>query len=311
MLENFVGNEQTLLTLKNLLINNRLPHAIMLEGDDGTGKHTVAKSIAKSILCENNTVFCNTCRACHLFDVGTNGDFITVSPQKNIISVATIREMRKSVYERPANGDRKVYLIEHAEKMNREAQNALLKILEEPPAYAVFILLASSSAVLLDTIISRCSVFSLTSPDYTTALNALKGLKPDKSENEISAALVANDNNIGRALLALSDSEGTAFGDVQTVLNALSVSRSYDVIKTLNKYNWDMAGFSEFLTMLSAVISNLLRNITLGNPTEYQLSRNELIRLAGEVQQTEKYIKLNCQGELLITDFCARIVADI
>lgn len=311
MLKNFVGNEQTLLTLKNLLTNDRLPHAIMIDGEDGTGKHTVAFAVAKSLLCESGKEYCGHCRSCHLFDVGTNGDFITVTPQKNIISVAAIRELRKSVYVRPDNGRRKVYLIEHAEKMNREAQNALLKILEEPPEYAVFLLLSNSAAALLDTVVSRCTVFSLKTPTFSEAEQVVRTAFHEKSADELAASLIAYGNNIGRALLALDNASESTLSDVQNVLRALSVSASYDVIKTLNKYNWDMSGFSEFLTMLSALCANLLRNITLGNPIDYQLSRNELMKIADAVLNAEKHLKLNCQGELLITEFCANLVTEI
>lgn len=311
MLENFAGNEKTVNALKSALNEKRIPHAIMIEGEDGTGKHTVAKALAKSILCENGNEYCDNCRSCHLFNVGTNSDFIEVKAQKNLITVSMIRELKKSVYERPDIRDKKVYLICDAQKMNREAQNAFLKVLEEPPEYVVFILLVSSKSALLDTIVSRCTVFSLFTPDFESAKVCVEEISGIKDSDKITTALIANDNNIGKTLSALCENDNETLNDVNAVLNAVSLSKSYEIIKTLNKYNWDMTGFGKFLAALSASSAIQLRRITLGISAEYQISRKELINIIETAKKAEQYMKQNCQGELLVTNFCAGLISNI
>ncbi len=308
MFKNFVGNDGLKAIIRGMLKGGHLPHAILLEGEEGLGKRTLARSLAKSILCMNSAEYCNGCRSCKLFDAGSNPDFSVVSPQKNLISVDEIRNLRRRAYDRPDRCERKVYVIEDAEKMNVPAANAFLKILEEPPQYVVFILLASSASMLLETIISRCTVLTLNAPTYAEAKEVLKTECREASDEQIEAALSLADNNIGKAIAQLKNGgQGEDAQTVELVMGALGRHHSYEVLKILRRYNRDLAGFSSFLKLLYSRASIELRRISLGNQPSVALSRAELILIADKATETLKALRPGCLTELVVTHFCAAI----
>lgn len=309
MLENFKGNKRVVELLKTMLFSGQLPHAILIEGDEGVGKRTLSRELAKSILCMEGNEYCNSCRSCTLFEAGSNPDFKVVAPEKNLIKVDVIRELREQAYRRPDRCERKVYIIESAEKMNIQAQNAFLKILEEPPQYVVFILLSCSSAMLLDTIISRCTRFSLNTPDRNEAAEVVLEKCPNATAEQINNALDITDNNIGKALSQLNNTnQGDTALVVEQLLSALSHHRSYELLKILSVYKWyDLAGFSMFLNLLCSRISVELRQITLGATPTTSLSRQELIKIFEVASNTLANLRSGCNIELATTCFCSKL----
>lgn len=150
--------------LLGLVAQNRLPHALVLESGTTEERMKLARLVAKALVCKDEVNRpCNTCEACRKADSGNHPDILTVVPEngRKTISVDTVRTMRDSAYVLPNEADYKVYIIDPADTMQDYAQNALLKILEEPPSYAVFILLCTTKASLLPTVLSRTAVFSL------------------------------------------------------------------------------------------------------------------------------------------------------
>lgn len=138
----------------------RIVHAQLFEGPDGTGKRTAAKLLARSMNCTGSGEKpCNLCPSCLQFLSGNTPNLIEIEPEKNVIKIGQVRdEILKKIALRPDSG-RMFILIHEADKMNENAQNALLKTLEEAPQYAVFILLTDKSGALLPTIRSRCASF--------------------------------------------------------------------------------------------------------------------------------------------------------
>lgn len=200
-----VGNSKINSALTNAIREKRLPHAILIEGDNGTGRHTLADYIAMSAVCSGEIAPCLDCRHCKLA-MGKNHPDITVTAPldgKKNIAVIQIRELRADAFVKPHEAQRRVFIIDNADSMNEQAQNALLKILEEPPASVVFILIAESKAAFLDTVISRCVVLTLSAPDTETAANYIKS-HWDFSEEDIISALSEKQNNIGQALEMLN-----------------------------------------------------------------------------------------------------------
>lgn len=309
MLENFAGNKNLISIINGMLTSGHLPHAILIEGADGLGKRTVASELAKSILCMNSNIYCNNCRSCTLFEAGSNPDFSVIKPDKsNIIRVDAIREVRQRAYERPDRCDRKVYIIENAEKMRIESQNAFLKILEEPPQYVVFVLLVPSSSMLLETIISRCTVLTLNAPQYSEAFEVLKNLCPDAEDEQIESVLSITDNNIGKALYSLKgdyNSEDAAVAE--EFLKILGNHQTYELLKLLKRYKRDLVGFNTFLNLLYSRASVELRRITMGKAATVSLSRAELIKLTEEITKTLKTLRAGCILDLVTTQFCASI----
>ena len=152
-----IGNNNVKNILKKSLNNNTILHSYMFIGQSGIGKQMIAKEFAKMILCENfQENECNNCKSCIEFNSGNNPDFSYIEPDGKIIKIEQIRQMQTKIIEKPVNSKKKIYIINDADLMTKEAQNCLLKTLEEPPEYIVIILIVSNENKVLTTIKSRC-----------------------------------------------------------------------------------------------------------------------------------------------------------
>lgn len=151
------GNEQLKSLLINELENGKLTHALLLEGAQGTGRRTLVRQYACALACTSLTSPCGICRNCKriLADNCPDVVYIGVPENKKTISVDQIRDIRSDAYIIPGELDFKMYVVNDADKMTPSAQNAFLKILEEPPSYVYFVLICESAASLLPTVKSR------------------------------------------------------------------------------------------------------------------------------------------------------------
>lgn len=156
--KNIIGNNNAKKILTKSLDNNTILHSYMFVGNDGIGKKLTAMQFAKMILCEdyNSGEECNRCKSCIEFDSNNNPDFNIIEPDGKIIKIEQIRELQTKIIEKPIISSKKVYIIDNAHLMTKEAQNCLLKTLEEPPEYIVIILIVSNESRILTTIKSRC-----------------------------------------------------------------------------------------------------------------------------------------------------------
>lgn len=208
-----VGNSKINAAITCAIKENRLPHAILIEGDKGTGRHTLARFISSAAVCSGENPPCDECRNCKLFANDNHPDITITAPidGKKNISVAQIRELRLDAFVKPHEARRRVFIIDNADSMNEQAQNALLKILEEPPETVMFILIAESKSAFLDTVISRCVILTLSCPDRQTAAEYISA-NTDFSEDDIINALDNKQNNIGNALKLLQGAADTKTG---------------------------------------------------------------------------------------------------
>ena len=157
MFENIAGHAN----IKNILANNintkNILHSYLFIGEEGIGKKMLAKEFAKAILCTSeNTKPCDICKACVEFNTSNNVNFKLINEDGVAIKIEQIRNMQVKIAEKPINSAYKVYIINDADLMTQEAQNCLLKTLEEPPEYIVIILITSNENKVLNTIKSRC-----------------------------------------------------------------------------------------------------------------------------------------------------------
>lgn len=150
-------------TINGLFKTSRVPHAMLIEGGSSEERRELALYISKAAVCTGDNKPCNCCNPCHLAEDGNHPDVTVVAPEedKKNIAVSQIRQVRADAFIKPHSADRRVFVIDKAQSMNDYAQNALLKVLEEPPAGVIFVLLADSRTKLLPTVISRCNLFSL------------------------------------------------------------------------------------------------------------------------------------------------------
>lgn len=154
-MDRIIGQQQLVAQLRTMIDNNSLGHAYVFSGSEGMGKRTLALAFAKGLLCCGNKSESCDCISCRTFREGTNPDFYEVISEKASIGVDAIRDMQKDVANRPTYGHIKVYFIDDADKMTVQAQNCLLKTLEEPPDYVKILLSVISFEALLPTIQSR------------------------------------------------------------------------------------------------------------------------------------------------------------
>lgn len=153
---NILGNQEVKEYLKEQVKNNNIVHSYLFSGIEAIGKKLIAQEFAKDILCfENNNEFCK-CKSCVSFCGDNHPDFILVNKDSETIKIEQIRELTNKIIEKPILSSKKVYIINDAEKMTKEAQNCLLKTLEEPPEFAILILITSNENLLLTTVKSRC-----------------------------------------------------------------------------------------------------------------------------------------------------------
>lgn len=155
--DSIIGQEGVLSGLRRNIETDRVGHAYTFTGPVGIGKKSAAKAFAGALLCKNRngSARCGKCMSCKLYAEGSNPDFRTIEAEDTSIGVDAIRDMQADVVKKPLYSPHKVYLISEAENMTVQAQNCLLKTLEEPPEYAVIILTASRYDALLETLRSR------------------------------------------------------------------------------------------------------------------------------------------------------------
>lgn len=163
-----IGHEQIIEHFKSALRNHQISHAYILNGENGSGKNMLARAFAKALECEAGYGdSCNMCRSCHQFDSGNHPDIKWLRHDKAAsIGVDDVREqINKDIVIKPYSSQYKIYIIDEAEKMTVQAQNALLKTIEEPPEYAVIIFLTNTLDALLQTVRSRCIIMNLRGVD--------------------------------------------------------------------------------------------------------------------------------------------------
>lgn len=156
-----IGQSALINRLKIALESGRIVHSYIFAGLPGAGKRTLSNYFAKMLLCDGGSKPCNTCQSCSQVDSQNHPDLIRLTSQTKTIGVEPIRELRADIGIKPFQGSRKIYIIEKGDTMTPQAQNAFLKTLEEPPEYAVIIILADNLAGLLSTIVSRCQIIRI------------------------------------------------------------------------------------------------------------------------------------------------------
>ena len=204
--ESLLGNARIKQNLSAAAAKNRFAHFYLISGPKGSGKHTLAKLLASALMCEEANRPCGSCSACRKILAGTHPDFITVDdPEHKNVAVKIIRDARESIFIRPNEGIRKIYLF--PQEMGIEGQNALLKVLEEPPSYGVFIILSDNPEKLLPTVRSRCTELNLTAVEPHILKPWLAAQFPTATAEELGAAIRRSGGYPGQAKALLESGE--------------------------------------------------------------------------------------------------------
>ncbi|MBL8176426.1 MAG: DNA polymerase III subunit gamma/tau [Bryobacterales bacterium] len=203
-----IGQEHVRTTLENALSQSRIAHGYIFSGQRGTGKTTVARIVARCLNCEQGPTIspCGVCASCRDISGGNPIDVIEIDAASNR-GINEMRELRESVRFRPARDRYKIFIIDEAHQITNEAFNALLKTLEEPPEWVVFMMCTTESHKIPNTIASRCQQFSFRSVDYGQLLEHIRGICGKENiaaeEEALSVITLAGEGSVRDSLSAL------------------------------------------------------------------------------------------------------------
>ena len=311
-----IGQNEIVNVLKAVLKDDSTRHAYIFAGPEGIGKRMVAKIFAAALLCAERNYFnrCESCQSCRLFESGTNPDFYVVEAEGTSISVDDIRRMQQDVSVRPMYSAKKVYLIAEADKMTVQAQNCLLKTLEEPPGYTVIILTAANSNSLLETIRSRSILYNFrknTDEEVKTCIQKIKGDELSGVDFIVSYA----DGIPGRAIELVESEEFKINRDkaLEVILRLrnsklIEIFDVYDFFEE-NKDNIDsildimLIFYRDLLITKKTGNENILINsdkkdIILGNVDGFEIDK--LIENIAAIEDARRNIKQNANYQLVI-----------
>lgn len=199
-LSKIYGHEKTIKALKKAIENDQLFHCYLFTGEESIGKKLVALYFAKTLLCKKGgTEPCNSCNSCLKFDNMNHPDLKFIEPEKSLIKKEIIDNIIKTINVSPLESKRKIIIIDDCDKMGMEAQNALLKTLEEPPSYINMILITSNTKALIPTILSRSQIVKF-HPVRSEIIKQLIVAQYGKSEEEASFIAHFTRGSIGKSI---------------------------------------------------------------------------------------------------------------
>ncbi|MGN0988496.1 MAG: DNA polymerase III subunit delta' [Otoolea sp.] len=250
-----IGHDKVKDHLRKAIEYHKVSHAYILSGEEGMGKKTLADAFAMTLLCERSDKEpCLQCHACKQMMSGNHPDVIRVTHEKpGSIGVDDIRtQINDTIYIKPYSSSYKIYLVDEAEKMTPQAQNALLKTIEEPPAYAVIMLMTTNQELFLPTILSRCIQLKLRPLKDTQVSDYLKetmGIPEEKAD--VFAAFARG--NLGKAIhLASSEEFGLLYRQILNLLKNLKemdISMLLDSIRKLQEDQLDLRECLDFMQL--------------------------------------------------------------
>lgn len=251
---NFIGNDKVKTLLNNNIQNNNLLHSYMFIGTEGIGKNLFAEEFSKMILCQSNKEKpCNTCKSCQEFKSDNNPDFFRIQSDGKVIKIEQIRQMQEKIIEKPINSGKKVYIINDADLMTKEAQNCLLKTLEEPPEYIVIILVVSNENRIITTVKSRCIKIIFEKIDN----NQIKQFLKDNYNirNITESMLTLYDGSIGKAIRFKDVLE--KFESIEEIFRTIEEKNKLEFLKSAEIFKKNKDEINSILDYINVVLYHL------------------------------------------------------
>ena len=323
MFESLVANHMLKETLAGMINSQRLSHSLLLQGEAGTGKRTLAGLIAQAVLCQGTGERpCGICSACYKVQKGIHPDVITVGAEAlrpQSFHIGVVRELRSQAFVAPNEGCKKIYILQNAQNMTVQAQNALLKILEEPPEHAMFILICENRSSLLETILSRCTVFTLHAPDEEECARYLQQRKPGLEQQAYLSAAWESGGNIGRALQLLESGGSQAWENSQELLQKICAGDEFALLSALAKYEKQKELFAQLLPCLRQLVKEVTlekyrrggKEETVQNPAvkaaASRLSALQSVKILGIIDTAAQRLRQNVNYNLILASFCAQL----
>lgn len=250
-----IGQEQLKEHIQNAIESNKVSHAYIINGERNSGKEFIARIFAMTLQCEKGGIEpCNECHSCKQALNHNQPDIVYISHEKpNSIGVEDIRgQINNDIGIKPYSSPRKIYIMNEGEKMTPQAQNALLKTLEEPPEYAVILILTDNVDALLPTIISRCVVLNMKPvQDKLVKKYLMEELGVPDYKANICVAFARG--NIGKAKLLANSEEFEKVKDEAITLvkyiNDMEINEIVKAIKKIMEYKLDVNDYLDILTV--------------------------------------------------------------
>lgn len=299
--DQLLGNRRIKENLTGALARRHIAHFYLISGPKGSGKHTLARLLAAGILCQGQEKPCGVCNACRKALNNAHPDFITVDdPDKKHVPIDLIRQATADMYVRPNEANHKIYLFPRGEDMGIPTQNALLKILEEPPSYGVFIILTTNSDKLLPTVRSRCTELAMTALSEEQLKNALHSQFPQASPQQIAGAIARSGGYLGQAQEILQEAEG-ATKNTEDFLHAYAQQDAFALLKVLcpmEKWKRDalIGELEQWVLVLTDALtarSGMTATLPLADLVASSRSRKDLMRAIEVLQKTINYARGN------------------
>ena len=316
----FLGNEGVKAQLRGLIDGDRLPHALLIEGPRGSGRRSLARLIAAAAVCQGEGERpCGVCPACHKSLAGIHPDIRTLGEDDGrSFKIEVVRDLRDEAYVKPNEAPRRVLILAGADAMTVPAQNAVLKILEEPPAALLFILTCENRAELLPTVRSRTLTLTLRGVEESVGLPYLKARLPGREEEDLRAALTLYDGCLGRALEALAGENLTRIaGLAEQIALAAAAPTEWELLTAMAPLDQkDKTLTDDVLAALTLIFRDALaasQGAPVKSPAADRLARAlppaRLAALVETVDGLRSARRRNINQTLLLTLACARLRA--
>lgn len=316
----FYGNKDAKEQLSAMLHSGRFPHALLLQGSKGCGKQHLAGAIAQALLCTcEDDVPCRRCEACKKVEGGGHPDvYIAVGGEgARTFHIDVIRFIRGDVSIVPNEGKRKVYILANASSMTDQAQNALLKVMEEPPEYACFILTCQSASQMLPTILSRAVTITVGEVEEAEAVAAVLEQCPEKTREQAEAAFAICGGNIGKIKETLNGGILSRASEVaEGMVGALTVVNEYAILEEsavlLKDKELCRAVFGQMLAVFRAALLErsgypLKQEGAAARKLSQKLTQLQLTSLISVIQEASIGLDRYANHPLLVTRVCARL----
>lgn len=296
--EGLLGNARLKENLRHSVDSGRLSHFYLISGPRGSGKRTLARLLAAAAVCRGEKKPCLTCPACRKAMTDNHPDIISVvDPDRKAVPVKLVREYRDDVYIKPNEAEKKVYIF--PQELGTEGQNALLKILEEPPAYGLFLLLAENPQQILTTVRSRCTLLQMESLPKELLLSQLQKQFPNADREQLQAAAERSGGYLGQAAELLREGEvisarTQAFAKAFLERDPVAMTR---LMVGMEKTKRDQAltEVEQWRQLLQNALSCRSGLSAVGQEIK-QLSRQDPARLLNAIRELDKaitYLKAN------------------
>ena len=305
LLNRFYGNDKAKEALVFYQRDGRFPHGILLEGEEGSGRKTFARLIAAAALCEGENPPCGQCRQCRKIFKGIHPDVQMIAPEpgKKSFQKEQIERLRADAWVKPNEAPRKVYILCETQYMTSWAQNALLKLLEEPPAGVLFLLTCDNRSRLLETVRSRVVALPLAGPGEALTAKALLEQIPELGEEKARKAAAQSGGNVGRAKKLLADEKYAALLEKAVDLcSKMETADRFGILQVLAGFENDREGLLQCLEQVRQLLAkNTKDSFFAKNTRQFRILPLQAGRDLGIIEQGMEYARQNISMTLLTT----------